>query len=639
MDDSVVESQTSSIDLANLRRDVCGRVSFREAQPTVSGNEISLAFASDKPVQHWFGYLQLSMDPSHIRTERLQRGLAVLLDHDPTKQIGITTGYTIGDDGILRATAKFSSSEHAQQIVRDITDGIRPFLSVGFVVHDLRAKGNIDGVDLFYSEDWEPLEVSVVSVPADISVGVGRSQGFVISEQKAVSAANFNNMESEMPKSTSAAENLPQEQTTNIREIHEWAEVLGEQSLLSRYLLEEPEPSVAGFKQYVRTERRLQAQQPPPLPPERVAAAQGGVELARTVRRGGPLRAFTGEGADLRAYRAGKFLQAVLTRDEAAVQYCREHGIRLTRMQTGTNNEAGGFLIPEELDTAIIDLRVQYGVFRRNTTTVAMTTETKSKPRRVGGLTAYPIGAGVAITQSTATWDRVNLVAKKWGVLAKWENEVSEDAIINLADDLANEAAYALAKTEDECGFNGDGGSAYHGITGVRFGLRGVDPVAGNIAGLQVAGANYAATTIDHILGMIGRLPQYAWQNGQVKFYCSRLVWATVLQRLALAQGGVTRTEVISDQLQPNFLGYPVELVDVMPVVSAPGQIFVLFGNLAMASMLGDRRDITVATSDSDGDDFARDQMSIRVTQRFDIVVHDVGTQSAAGAMVGLITQ
>jgi hypothetical protein len=52
-------------------------------------------------------------------------------------------------------------------------------------------------------------------------------------------------------------------------------------------------------------------------------------------------------------------------------------------------------------------------------------------------------------------------------VLTKFSSELSEDAVINFADDLAGEMAYAQAKLEDNCAFIGDSTSTYGGITGL----------------------------------------------------------------------------------------------------------------------------------------------------------------------------
>jgi hypothetical protein len=57
---------------------------------------VNLAFASDKPVEHWFGNLQLSMKPGAMRTERLKSGAPLLMDHNSRDQVGVVEEYSIG---------------------------------------------------------------------------------------------------------------------------------------------------------------------------------------------------------------------------------------------------------------------------------------------------------------------------------------------------------------------------------------------------------------------------------------------------------------------------------------------------------------------------------------------------------------
>ena len=125
-----------------------------------------------------------------------------------------------------------------------------------------------------------------------------------------------------------------------------------------------------------------------------------------------------------------------------------------------------------------------------------MASDTRTDPRRVGGLLPYFVGESTAGTQSTKNWNQVRLTAKKLMVLTKFSNELNEDSILNVADDLSSEIAYAFAFKEDDCGFNGDATqSTYGGIVGARKALLNVDGTIGNILGLQVAtGTGYGSS-------------------------------------------------------------------------------------------------------------------------------------------------
>ena len=369
-------------------------------------------------------------------------------------------------------------------------------------------------------------------------------------------------------------------------------------------------------------------------------------------RRYSSLKHFKGAGADERAYRFGMFCLGVYGKKQG-LDFCQRQGIALidgggesisVKTQRESVNTSSGFLVPDEFQNDLIDLREQYGVFRQNTRIVPMASDTRSDPRRLAGVTAYFVGESAAATLSDKTWDRVRLTAKKLMVLTKYSNELNEDAVLNIGDDLAGEIAYAFALKEDQCGFLGDGTSAYGGIVGVTTALRNVDATIANIAGLVVAsGSGYAGSygsiTLSDFNKVVALLPEYADVPGYAKWYCSKFFWGSVMQRLATAAGGNRVADLIDTPLQKSFLGYPVQISQVLPKSPAVSQVCCLFGNLALASRMGDRRMTTIQMSEHALNAFEQDEVVIRGTERFDINVHDVGNNAGApGPIVGLIT-
>lgn len=358
----------------------------------------------------------------------------------------------------------------------------------------------------------------------------------------------------------------------------------------------------------------------------------------KNLPRFGMIKNFKGEDATLKAYQFGMWFAGTIlhasfptTFSQKARQYCADWGLE-TKAQSEGINTAGGYLVPPDFANEIIDLREQFSVFRRNTRVIPMARETKSIPRRVSGLTVFYPGEGVGITESQKAWDMVSMTARKYACLTVYSSELFEDAIISIGDDLAGEIAYAFALAEDTNGFNGDGTSAFAGTTGVRQRLFDVYGAGGGAGLVLGAGNNYSELTLANFNSVVGILPEYA--DGRARWVCSRFFWATVMQRLALAAGGVTAEEVEGKRMR-TFLGYPVEVSQVFPKVEANSQIPVIFGDLPRASKLGDRRELTIAFSDQYK--FAEDQLAIRGTQRIDINVHDVGDTINAGPIVGLI--
>jgi HK97 family phage major capsid protein len=136
---------------------------------------VELSFSSEAEVERWFGIEILAHDPGNVRLERIRNGGALLMDHDRCDQIGVVESVRIDSDKRGRAVVRFSKSARANEIFQDVVDGIRRLVSVGYRVHATETENRPGGVEVVRVVDWEPFEISLVSIPADDSVGVGRS--------------------------------------------------------------------------------------------------------------------------------------------------------------------------------------------------------------------------------------------------------------------------------------------------------------------------------------------------------------------------------------------------------------------------------------------------------------------------------
>lgn len=373
---------------------------------------------------------------------------------------------------------------------------------------------------------------------------------------------------------------------------------------------------------------------------------------AKAKRWAGRIRSFKGPDADIQAYKAGMFFAATLCGNRFAAQYCADHGIgtRLTQIpadqiqslhQEGVNTQ-GGYLVFDEMERAIIRLVEEFGLARRKMKNVPMISDTKIQPRRTGGLTAYFVGEGAQATESTGSWDQVKLVAKKLVAITVASNEIVSDAIIAIADELIREIALAFSTKEDVAGFQGDGTSTYAGIEGIvpkLSRLNGVDDGGGLIL---AAGNLWSEFTDANMTKAIGQVPNFP--GLMPEWTCSKPFWAQVMVRLNRATGGATMAEFAGVPRQ-QYAGYPVNWTSgtaAMPVADANSQIACLFGDLTMSSSFGDRAGIMIATTNvgtvGDASMFDTDSFAIRGIERFDINNHDLGTASAAGPVVGIIS-
>ena len=147
---------------------------FERASIDEEKRTVELSFSSEVEVQRWFGFEVLDHSAGAMRMDRIIGG-SLLLNHDWDDQVGVVESVRIDADRKGRAVVRFGRSAHAEEIFQDVKDGIRKHVSVGYRVLGAKLKETRDDNDVYLITDWEPYEISLVSVPADITVGVGRS--------------------------------------------------------------------------------------------------------------------------------------------------------------------------------------------------------------------------------------------------------------------------------------------------------------------------------------------------------------------------------------------------------------------------------------------------------------------------------
>lgn len=327
------------------------------------------------------------------------------------------------------------------------------------------------------------------------------------------------------------------------------------------------------------------------------------------------------------AYDAGQWIRARFTGAADAQRYCLRHGLVENVMTTG-DNTLGGFLVPGPMENAVIELREQYGVFRKNAQAVTLGNGRLSVPRVNSEITSYYVAENSTITASDPVLNQVTLDAKKLAALTTMSSELSEDSVVSVAEMLARSIAYSFALAEDQAGFLGDGTSTYGGIVG--------------LAGAIQAGSRYTATSRTTFSALnIGDFESVAGQakvfGPNRKWYISNVGYYASMQRLMDAVGGVTMTEIANGRQQLYFLGFPVEISQVLEsrTSGTSAGVACYFGDLSAGAYIGTRRGLQLALDSSRY--FENDAIAIRATERYDIVIHDRGTASASGGLVQMV--
>ncbi len=137
---------------------------------------IEFSFSSEEPVERWFGTEILSHKPGAMDMNRLNDGAPLLWNHNPDQVIGVIESAEV-KNGRGYAKARFSQNELAQEKWQDIQDGILRNISFGYQIKEMELTKEQKGKPSEYTATkYEVFEISVVSVPADNSVGIGRAE-------------------------------------------------------------------------------------------------------------------------------------------------------------------------------------------------------------------------------------------------------------------------------------------------------------------------------------------------------------------------------------------------------------------------------------------------------------------------------
>jgi HK97 family phage major capsid protein len=355
-----------------------------------------------------------------------------------------------------------------------------------------------------------------------------------------------------------------------------------------------------------------------------VVAVQASITMPAVPKSHRKLRAFDNQED---AYRAGLWFKAAFLNDSEASRLCNDYGIFNTATE-GTDS-AGGYLVPDELSSAIIAVRNRAGVSRQLCKVVGMSSDVMNIPKVTGGLTVdYPAEAA-EITASDQTWGQVALAAVKRAVIAKTSNELLHDSVINVIDDLAVAIGNAFAVQEDNELINGDASSTYGGESGILNAM-------GSSSKVNMASGNTAFSdiTLVNLNALVGTMPDKYYASASPAWLIGRLAWAANIQNLVYAAGGNTLSDMAAGAA-PQLFGFPVYISDQMPA-DAVSTCGALFGNFNDGVVIGDREDVEISVSEEAF--WANDITAVKGTTRYDINVHDAGTGSDAGALVGLFT-
>jgi HK97 family phage major capsid protein len=450
---------------------------------------VELAFSSEEPYERWWGIEILDHTPASIRLGRLKEGGPLLMDHDSRDHIGVIESVQIGGDRVGRAVVRFGKSVRAEEVFQDVKDGIRRSVSVGYMIHKAQLievdgnPGEESDDDTYRVTDWEPFEVSLVSVPADASVGVGRSleEPNPIIEIKKVEYKKMDKTIDNAESSAAEARGAAGLQS-RVSEIIKIGEQYKATDLAAQFVRDGK--SVDEFKSAL-LERKSSAAMP--------TADIGLTE--KEAKNFSFLRAINAlaNPTDRKAQEAAKFER------ECSDAYGSKNGrsaqgfyvpveVQRRDLVVGTPTAGGNTVDTLLLASSFIDLlRNRMMVARMGAQFLTGLVGSIAIPRQTGGATAYWVAESGAPTEAQQSFDQVAMAPKTVGAFTDISRKLLLQSSVDIEGFVRSDLATVLALAIDQAAISGSGAS--NQPTGI-LATSGIGDVAGGTNGLAPAWAN-----------------------------------------------------------------------------------------------------------------------------------------------------
>jgi HK97 family phage major capsid protein len=549
----------------------------------VEARTVELSFSSELPYERWYGAEILDHGGKAMRMGRLGAGAALLMDHDTRDQVGVVERAWI-DKGKGRAVVRFGRSARAQEVWQDVQDGIRSLVSVGYAVHAMVLERSDDSGETYRVTDWEPYEISIVSVPADATVGIGRADGkqfqvrllgAEIDPPKGTSQGAIMEVMDNAPAGASA-ETLSPDNARRIEQARGAALArLGESNKI-------PAGTIRGWIESGKTLDQA-AEDVLKILSERANDDQLVGNLGMTNREANQYSLFRATRAiiDRNWSKAGLELKAheeIQRRMGRAPKSDNSFFVPLDVLKrdlTVATGNAGGFLVSTTNQGFVDLLRNSTVLMQMGVTRLGGLTDNITIPRQTAGATAYWLAnEGTSITESQMTLGQISLTPKTVGAYTEISRQLTLQSSPDVENLVLRDLAAQVGIDVDAKGLNGSGAS------GQPTGLLGTSGV-GSVSGTSIAYAGiiefqtdvFGANALGGSAGYVTTGAVAALLKQRVKFSSTasplwegRLEEATMDGYRAMASNNVpSATMIFGDWSQMLMAEWGVLEVDINP--------------------------------------------------------------------------
>jgi HK97 family phage major capsid protein/HK97 family phage prohead protease len=467
---------------------------------------LEFPFASEAPVERYYGMEVLNMDAKSMDLTRLNDGAPLLYQHDADRIVGVVQKAYLKNKRAY-ARVKLANNELGREMQELIKDGIIRNVSFGYKINAMDADESTSPVT-YRATDFQPFEISLVTVPADQSVGIGRSAF----DNKGVDTA-------------SAVENNPNgvitvDQTLNVEAIRAEAVQAKAKEVADMIALGQRTKNVEMAQEFISNSRSLDELRSALL-------EKMGVEEKPVNAKDAEIGMSDKEKREFSFIRA---INALAHPNSKEAQRAAGFELEVSRAaQEKSGKEARGILIPADvlgfgrrdltvgsasgggdlvatdlMSDSFIDLLRKSLVLQQAGANVMTGLQGMvAIPRQSGGATTYHVAESGAITESQLTVDQVTLQPRTIGALTDYSRRLLLQSSVDIENLVRRDLAQQIAIEVENQALNGTGTGSYPlGILNVT----GINTESGVAAFSDFVNAEAALSTDNALMGNLGYL-------------------------------------------------------------------------------------------------------------------------------------
>lgn len=557
--------------LAIGTRTIEGREVFRELSIAadsinVEARTVELAASSEYPVERWFGNEILDHSASSIRMGRLQNFAPLLDMHWRGDQIGVVEEVWLSDDRRIRARVRFSKSVKGEEFFQDVIDGIRRHVSIGYIIHEMVLVSRADSGDTYRVVDWEPYEISMVSVPADPTVGVGRSaenaqhktiqnvikvRGLEVDEDEVINVTGADQQRQQPVIKPTISVDPALAERTRISEISAIGDQFGQRSLVNEAInkgtsvdqfralvMERLNPAATGSFQGNDTVSRKEAERSKQAP----TATSLGLTFAET-QSYSLMRAInaaaTGDWKDAGFERSVSLAIADFCKKDARGFFVPHDIMALRGLEKGTPGKGGETIATNLMATEFIDiLRNKAMVARLGANLLPGLIGDVDLPRKLTGSNFYWLGEKEDVNDSDFDFSTLSLSPRTIAGAVPVTRRLRKQSSLAIENLIRNDLIEGIGVAIDLAMLSGAGGNAPLGLLN-SVGIPAVTIPAGGIDWKTVVDMETKISTFNADIGKLAYLTspvqrgagkvtpkvagdsQFIWANNEVNGYAA----------------------------------------------------------------------------------------------------------------------